>query len=263
MPNHTHFVAAMDAMRRGKHVYVEKPLTHSFREAELLMQAEKRFGVVTQMGNQGHTSAGSSQFAHLVEKGIIRDITRIDAWQAGGLWFMNPANRISDYPPAQPMPETLDGDLWCGPAERKPFNKRCHNFGWMKGCEQCAERVCTNPVPAVLDLRVSDLRISVPPWFRTSTLSRGRSLMNLPVNGYKNPSRHKTARNGALTMHRWSIPHRRCLTSVLPVSESPCLRGSSLSFQGRPARRSPIRRLHIIRIGDSESEIKIGDGRWQ
>ena len=54
-----------------------------------------------------------------------------------------------------------------------------------KGCKQCVERVCTNPVPAVLDLRVSGLRISVSPWFITSALSRGRFSMNLPMNGYQ------------------------------------------------------------------------------
>ena len=66
-PDHTHFPAAMLAMSMGKHVYVEKPLTHSYREADLLMKAEKKFGVVTQMGNQGHTSGGSVQFAQLLK----------------------------------------------------------------------------------------------------------------------------------------------------------------------------------------------------
>ncbi|MHC4200460.1 MAG: Gfo/Idh/MocA family protein, partial [Planctomycetota bacterium] len=61
-PDHTHFPAAMHAMSLGKHVYVEKPLTHSFLEAEMLMKAERKFGVVTQMGNQGHTSIASLQF---------------------------------------------------------------------------------------------------------------------------------------------------------------------------------------------------------
>jgi predicted dehydrogenase len=129
-PDHTHFVAAMDAMRRGKHVYVEKPLTHSFRESELLIKAEKKYGVTTQMGNQGHTSGGSEQFVHLADKGIIRDITRIDAWKAPGLWFMDAARRIKDFPAAEPIPESLDWDLWCGPAEVKPFNSKYHPFDW-------------------------------------------------------------------------------------------------------------------------------------
>lgn len=129
-PDHTHFVAAIDAMRRGKHVYVEKPLTHSFREAELLMEAEKKFDVVTQMGNQGHTSAGSVQFEHMVEKGIVRDIVKIEAWKTASLWFMDSKKRISDYPKGENKPSTLDWDLWCGPAEVKPFSRLYHPFAW-------------------------------------------------------------------------------------------------------------------------------------
>ncbi|MEM7146452.1 MAG: Gfo/Idh/MocA family oxidoreductase [Verrucomicrobiota bacterium] len=129
-PDHTHFVAAIDAMRRGKHVYVEKPLTHSYREADLLMQAEKKYGVVTQMGNQGHTSSGSEQFRNLVDKNIIRDIVKIDAWKSGGLWFMDAAERIKEYPAEEEKPSTLDWDLWCGPAEMKPFSSLYHPFSW-------------------------------------------------------------------------------------------------------------------------------------
>lgn len=130
IPDHCHYVAALAAMQRGKHVYVEKPLTHSYRESELLMQAEKKYGVVTQMGNQGHTSQGASQFQHLVSKGLISDIVKIEAYKTPGIWFMDPAKRISEYPPGEPMPESLDWDQWCGPAEMKPFSTLYHPFGW-------------------------------------------------------------------------------------------------------------------------------------
>lgn len=129
-PDHTHFVAAMDAMRRGKHVYAEKPLTHSFREAELLMRAEKKYRVVTQMGNQGHTSAGATQFQNLVQKGIVHDIVKIDAWKSPGLWFMDAQKRINQYPDKMPAPESLNWDLWCGPAKMMPFNRKYHPFDW-------------------------------------------------------------------------------------------------------------------------------------
>ncbi|MHC4248735.1 MAG: Gfo/Idh/MocA family protein [Planctomycetota bacterium] len=129
-PDHTHFVAAMDAMRRGKHVYVEKPLTHTFREAELLIQAEKKFGVVTQMGNQGHTSASADQFKRMAANGIVDDVVRIDAWKRQRLWFMDKRKRIKDFPPEEPKPDSLDWDLWCGPAEVKPFSKLYHPFSW-------------------------------------------------------------------------------------------------------------------------------------
>lgn len=130
-PDHTHFVAAISAMALGKHVYVEKPLTHTFEEAEILMRAEKKFKVVTQMGNQGHTSAGAEQFKQMLAAGIVDDVVRIEAWKSPSLWFMNAKERIQGYPPEEPMPESLKTwDLWCGPQEVKPFSKMYHSFNW-------------------------------------------------------------------------------------------------------------------------------------
>ena len=129
-PDHTHFPAAMLAMSMGKHVYVEKPLTHSYREADLLMRAERKFGVVTQMGNQGHTSGASAQFQRMVEAGVVKDITRVDAWKSPGLFFMDAKQRFAEYPKEEEAPDTLDWDLWCGPAERKPFSSKYHPFDW-------------------------------------------------------------------------------------------------------------------------------------
>ncbi|MHC4910967.1 MAG: Gfo/Idh/MocA family protein [Planctomycetota bacterium] len=129
-PDHTHFPAAMLAMSMGKHVYVEKPLTHSYREADLLMRAERKYGVVTQMGNQGHTSRASVQFESMVEHGVVRDITRIDAWKSPGLFFMNAAERFAEHPSGEPVPESLDWDLWCGPAAKNPFSSKYHPFDW-------------------------------------------------------------------------------------------------------------------------------------
>lgn len=129
-PDHTHFPAAVLAMSMGKHVYVEKPLTHSYRESAILQRAEKKFGVVTQMGNQGHTSTGSEQFQQMVKAGIVKDITKVDAWKTPGLFFMDKKQRISTYPPAEKMPPNLNWDLWCGPAEMKPFSRLYHPFNW-------------------------------------------------------------------------------------------------------------------------------------
>ena len=129
-PDHTHFVQTIDAMQRGKHVYVEKPLTHSFREATLLIQAEKRYGVVTQMGNQGHTSPGARQFQQLQQAGALEDIVKIEAYKDPSLWFMDAAQRISEFPKAEPIPSSLNYDLWCGPAKMMPFSGRYHPFDW-------------------------------------------------------------------------------------------------------------------------------------
>lgn len=130
-PDHTHFTAGIQAMSMGKHVYVEKPLTHTFEEAEILMRAEKKFKVVTQMGNQGHTSGGSEQFKRMVAGGVVDDIIRIDAFKGPGLWFMEKGKRISSFPKAEKMPDSLKSwDLWCGPRAVQDFNSLLHPFNW-------------------------------------------------------------------------------------------------------------------------------------
>ena len=96
------------------------------------MRAEKKFNVVTQMGNQGHTSAGAEQFKQMLAAGIVDDIVKIDAWKSPSLWFMNAAERalIKGYPAEEPKPESLNWDLWCGPQEVKPYSKMYHPFNW-------------------------------------------------------------------------------------------------------------------------------------
>lgn len=131
-PDHTHFVATLHAMALGKHVFTEKPLAHTFLECEILMQAEKKYGVVTQMGNTGHTSAGAEQFKKMVANGIVSEIVKIEAYRsAGGLWFMHQANRIAKYPEGDVVPEDLKSwDLWCGPKEQRPYSEMYHPFDW-------------------------------------------------------------------------------------------------------------------------------------
>ena len=78
-PDHSHFPITMLAMAYGKHVYVEKPMAHSFYECELMMEAEKKYGVVTQMGNQGHSEANYFQFKAWKDAGIIKNVRAITA----------------------------------------------------------------------------------------------------------------------------------------------------------------------------------------
>ncbi|MDE0839005.1 MAG: Gfo/Idh/MocA family oxidoreductase [Kiritimatiellae bacterium] len=129
-PDHTHFVATILAMSMGKHVYVEKPLTHTYAEADMLMLAEKKYGVVTQMGNQGHSTTGFTQFQHLVDAGVVRDIVKMDAFKSPGEWFMNAGKRFQGAPPEAPVPEGLNWDLWCGPRAKRPYCGLYHPFNW-------------------------------------------------------------------------------------------------------------------------------------
>ncbi|MCD6392979.1 MAG: Gfo/Idh/MocA family oxidoreductase [Planctomycetes bacterium] len=133
-PDHSHFPMVMHAMLLGKHVYVEKPMAQNVYECRLLAKAAKACGVVTQMGNQGHSGSGTFQFAKWVDEGLIKNVKRIDAW-------MNSSRRwhgwtYDAYPEAVP-PAGYDWDQWLGRRPFRPFsdkliggNWRCwYNFG--------------------------------------------------------------------------------------------------------------------------------------
>jgi len=127
-PDHSHFPLAIDAMRQGKHVYVEKPLAQTFREVELLMAAAAKSGVVTQMGNQGHSGNNYFQFKAWTEAGVIKDVTKIVA-------FMNSPRRwhgwVADgYGAGEPLPPGLDWDGWHAARPVNPFSTRLHPENW-------------------------------------------------------------------------------------------------------------------------------------
>lgn len=127
-PDFSHFPITMLAMSLGKHVYVEKPMGHSFRQIELMMQAEKKYKVAAQMGNQGHSEANYFQFKAWVEAGIIKNVTKITA-------YMNNSRRwhgmqVTGFLPEQPIPETLDWDCWLATATDHKYNKGYVNGEW-------------------------------------------------------------------------------------------------------------------------------------
>ena len=115
-PDHTHAVAAVAAMRRGKHVYCEKPLTRTVREARVMRETAVKSKVVTQMGNQGSASGGLRRAVELAWGGVLGEIREAHVWFDGG---NGPMQRPKDTPP---VPETLDWDLWLGPAPQRPYN---------------------------------------------------------------------------------------------------------------------------------------------
>lgn len=112
-PDHSHFPICMLALAQGKHVYVEKPLTRTFYESELLMNAAARHkNVVTQMGNQGHSEANYFQFKAWKEAGIIKDVTKITAHMNNPRRWHTWDPNIKKFPDKQPIPDTLDWDTW-------------------------------------------------------------------------------------------------------------------------------------------------------
>jgi predicted dehydrogenase len=127
-PDHTHAVIAMAAMQRGKHVYVQKPLTHSVQEARLLTETARKYKVATQMGNQGHSGEGARLLCEWVWDGAIGKVREAHAWTNRPVW---PSGIEVDRPAETPEPPAqLDWDLWLGPAKARPYHPAYHPAKW-------------------------------------------------------------------------------------------------------------------------------------
>ncbi len=125
-PDHTHAVIAMAAIKRGKHVYVEKPLTHTVKEARLLAIAAKKANIVSQMGNQGHAKEGARLLNEWIWDGAIGPISEVHVWTNRPTWPQG-----IDAPKEIPScPSSLDWDLWLGPSPWRPYHPAFHPFAW-------------------------------------------------------------------------------------------------------------------------------------
>ena len=124
-PDHSHFAACMHAMRLGKAVYVEKPLANTFRECELLREAEAKYGVVCQMGNQGHSGANYWQFKEYAERGIIHDVTKVVAHMNNERRWHRWGGKVYSLPPREKIPATLDWDRWLSV---QPYHDYNHDY---------------------------------------------------------------------------------------------------------------------------------------
>ncbi len=116
-PDHMHGMAAMWCMERQKHVYVQKPLVRTVWEARQLREAAAKYKVATQMGNQGYSNEGTRQAAEIVWSGEIGGVTEVHAWSDRPLWPQG----LTEIPKEDPIPPTLDWDLWLGVADKRPF----------------------------------------------------------------------------------------------------------------------------------------------
>jgi hypothetical protein len=117
IPDFMHATAAMWSMERGKHVYVQKPLTRTVWEARQLLEAANKYKVATQMGNQGYSNEGTRQAAEMIWAGEIGNVTEVHAWTDRPIWPQG----LNAIPPAEPVPPTLDWDLWLGIAAERPY----------------------------------------------------------------------------------------------------------------------------------------------
>ena len=118
-PDHFHAVAAMAAIRHGKHVYCEKPLAHSVYEVRQLMQAARQHKVVTQLGNQGHSFNTIRDFCEWIWDGAIGDVHTIHAGCTAVNSGLDELPRLAEQ---HPVPPTLDWNQWLGPAQNRPYH---------------------------------------------------------------------------------------------------------------------------------------------
>ncbi len=126
-PDFSHFPMVMHAMLLGKHVYVEKPLGQNVYENRLLQKTAAACGVVTQMGNQGHSDPGTFQFAEWVKAGVIKDVTRVDSWMANSRrWH---GWTYKEYPETTPEPG-YDWDQWLGRRPFRPHSPQLIDGNW-------------------------------------------------------------------------------------------------------------------------------------
>ncbi len=126
-PDHLHATISLAAMRSGKAIYCEKPLTHNIAEARLVQRVAQQTGVATQMGNQGHSRDGIRRTKELLDAGILGPLRSVHAWVPATRW--NPSLL---HPPTkpQPIPKGLDWDLWCGPRTPPPFDGAYAPVAW-------------------------------------------------------------------------------------------------------------------------------------
>ena len=124
IPDFMHATAANWCMERGKHVYVQKPLTRTVWEARQLQEAANKYKVATQMGNQGYSNEGTRQVAEMIWAGEIGNVTEVHAWTDRPIWPQG----LTEIPPPDAVPETLAWDLWLGIADKRPYTSGGKNY---------------------------------------------------------------------------------------------------------------------------------------
>jgi hypothetical protein len=141
-PDHTHFPAAMMALEYGKHIYVEKPLTHTIGEARLLREAARKAGVVTQMGNHGHANETTRLVKEWIDGGVIGEVRKVHFWTNRPVWPQGLELPSS----VDAVPATLNWNLWQGVAPVRPYNKSYLPFAWRSwwdyGCGALGDMGC-------------------------------------------------------------------------------------------------------------------------
>jgi predicted dehydrogenase len=143
-PDHVHATAAMWGMARGKHVYCQKPLTHTVWEAHQLTLGAAKYGVATQMGNQGYSNEGARECCEILWNGDIGDVKEVHAWTNRPLSYWPQGPEV--VPQEAPVPSTLDWNAWLAGAEPRPYSPAYLPFKWRGfpdfGCGAIGDMAC-------------------------------------------------------------------------------------------------------------------------
>lgn len=138
-PDHTHAVAALAAMRMGKHCFCQKPLTHSIEEARLMGNTAREMGLVTQMGNQGTSFTTLRKSAAIVARGDIGEVQHVHVWTNRPVWPQGIDIQVKESPTEGDADDVkrwnervsqVHWDEWIGPANRRPYSPEIHPFKW-------------------------------------------------------------------------------------------------------------------------------------
>jgi predicted dehydrogenase len=125
-PDHSHAIISINAMKMGKHVYCEKPLTHAVWESRQMTEIAREYKVATQMGNQGNSGEGIRQVCEWVWDGAIGEVKEAHAWTNRPIWPQGLERPKEVFP----VPETLNWDLFLGPARERPYNPIYTPWNW-------------------------------------------------------------------------------------------------------------------------------------
>jgi predicted dehydrogenase len=176
-PDHIHAVAAMAAVRAGKHVYCQKPLTHRLHECRELTKLAAGAGVATQMGNQGHATEGARLTNEWLQAGVIGPVREVHVWsdRAGKLWKQGIARPI-DTPPT---PSTLDWNLWLGPIRERPYHPAYAPMNW-RGWYDFGTGALGDMGCHIIDHPVWALRLGPPSTVESRVTLDGSSFDNKP-----------------------------------------------------------------------------------
>ena len=193
-PDHMHFPIAVEAIRRGKPVMVQKPLCNNLWETRALANFAKRKNVLTVMGNQGATMAGTRVLREWIEAGLIGEVTEVHYWTNRPIW---PQGRQLDFP-AAPVPDTLNWDVWQGTcATDRPYSPKIHPFAWRAfwdyGCGALGDIGCHsfNSAFWALDLK-GDFIVEagkVSEFDETTAPQRSSLVYRFPAKGKRGPVR--------------------------------------------------------------------------